>query len=311
MSDLLTAALGYAERGWHVFPLIPDDKRPAFPARCTAERCDRTDPRCHAAGRHVGWEERATVDPARIRRAWSARPYGVGIACGPSGLVVVDLDTPKPDQTPPAAWRLDGIRDGSDVFTVIAERAEQPVPDLTYTVTTGRGGTHLYYRHPTGGPDLRNTAGRLGWLVDTRAHGGYVVAAGSTANGQPYVVAVDLAPMPLPRWLAGLLAPAPMPPARPVVVDLNTDRTGRYLAAAIRRETARVTDATEGERNRCLYIASVALGQLVAGGALAEDDAEAVLGQAATRAGLGRAETARTVRSGLTAGRKRPRTVAA
>ncbi|MER7272062.1 bifunctional DNA primase/polymerase, partial [Micromonospora carbonacea] len=113
MPDLLAAAIAYAERGWHVFPLRPDTrtadeddaKRPAFPSRCTADRCDLTDPRCKMAGRHVGWEERATTEPARIRRAWSARPYGVGIACGPSGLVVVDLDVPKhPGDIPPPQW---------------------------------------------------------------------------------------------------------------------------------------------------------------------------------------------------------------
>ncbi|MGW1451161.1 bifunctional DNA primase/polymerase, partial [Micromonospora sp. NPDC002411] len=68
MSDLLTAALAHAARGWHVFPLRPDDKRPAFPDH-TADQCAGRDPRCRTG--HVGWEARATTDPARIRRAWS------------------------------------------------------------------------------------------------------------------------------------------------------------------------------------------------------------------------------------------------
>src|SRR5690349_6896433 len=62
-NELLTAALSAAGRGWHVFPLRPDDKRPAI------ER----------------WEQRATTDPDRIRRCWTAGPYGIGLACGPSG----------------------------------------------------------------------------------------------------------------------------------------------------------------------------------------------------------------------------------
>ncbi len=67
--------------------------------------------------------------------------------------------------------------------------------DATYTVGTGSSGTHLYYRHPPIGPELRNTTGErggLGWKVDTRAHGGYVVAAGSTVAGRPYAVALDV-----------------------------------------------------------------------------------------------------------------------
>ncbi|MEU7176525.1 bifunctional DNA primase/polymerase [Micromonospora tulbaghiae] len=298
MSDLLTAALGHAARGWHVFPLRPDDKRPAFPDHA-ADDCTGRDPRCRTG--HVGWEARATTDPDRIRRAWSARPYGIGLACGPSRLVVVDLDTPKTG------------RAGRDGLAVLAElaAAHAATIDPTYTVTTGRGGTHLYYRHPDTGPALRNTAGTLGPMVDTRAHGGYVVAAGSTVAGRPYTVDLDTDPAPLPGWLAALLAPAPLPPQRPVVVDLPADRTGAYVRAAIDRETARVTGAPAGERNRSLYIAAVALGQLAAGGALTAEDAQSVLEQAAASAGLGHVETARTIRSGLAAGSRRPRKVAA
>ncbi|MFI7574302.1 bifunctional DNA primase/polymerase [Micromonospora sp. NPDC049497] len=301
-ADLLTAALAHAARGWHVFPLRPDDKRPAFPDH-TADDCTGRDPRCRAAGHHLGWEPRATCDPDRIRRAWSARPYGIGLACGPSRLVVVDLDRPKGD----------GETGEHDGLAVLAELAAAHTATIapTYTVTTGRGGTHLYYRHPDDGPGLRNTAGTLGPMVDTRAHGGYVVAAGSTVNSRPYTVDLDTDPAPLPEWLAMLLAPAPLPPQRPVVVDLPTDRTGAYVRAAVTREVDRVTTAAPGERNRALYIAAVALGQLVAGGALATDDAQSVLEQAGVTAGLRTAEAYRTVRSGLAAGSHRPRKVAA
>ena len=99
MNDLLTAALTAASRGWHVFPLVPDAKRPAV----------------------EDWEHRATTDTARIERCWSSGPYGVGIACGPSRLVVVDLDQPKPGQTAPEAWRKPGLTCGADV---LADRAD-------------------------------------------------------------------------------------------------------------------------------------------------------------------------------------------
>lgn len=286
VNDLLTAALAFAARGWRVFPLRPDDKRPAV----------------------KDWENRATTDPQRITRCWTAGPYGIGIACGPSRLVVIDLDTPKPGQVPPPDYDLSG--NGAGVFATLAHRHGQRI-EATYTVTTGRGGTHLYYQHPADGPALRNTAGTLGWLIDTRAHGGYVVAAGSTVAGRRYTVDLDVDPTPLPDWLAELLRPAPMPAQRPVVVDLSTGRRAAYVRAAIDRETARVTAAPQGQRNRSLYIAAVALGQLVAGGALAENDAQSVLEQAGVDVGLSTTEAYRTVRSGLTAGQRRPRTVAA
>ncbi|MFI6065818.1 bifunctional DNA primase/polymerase [Micromonospora sp. NPDC051227] len=299
-NPLLTAALAHAKRGWHVFPLRPDDKRPAFPDHA-GDDCTGRDPRCRTAGHHLGWEARATTEADRIRRAWTHRPYGIGLACGPSRLVVVDLDTPKDGTTGPT---------GLDTLAELAAAHAAGI-EPTYTVTTGRGGTHLYYRHPDDGPELRNTAGTLGPLVDTRAHGGYVVAAGSTVAGRPYRVDLDTDPAPLPGWLAGRLIPAPLPPQRPVVVSLPTDRSGAYVRAAITREADRVTTAPAGERNRALYVAAVALGQLTAGGSLTAEDAESVLEQAAARAGLGHVETARTIRSGLAAGSKRPRQVAA
>jgi len=292
----LTVALAAAARGWHVFPLRPDDKRPAV----------------------RDWETRATVDADRIRRCWTHGPYGVGIACGPSGLLVIDLDTAKPGQTPPPQWSDPMCRAGADVFGLLCARHDPDgAPEVwqTYTVRTGRGGTHLYLRHPAAGVELRNTAGDrgngLGWLVDTRAHGGYVVAAGSTVAARRYTVARDGEPGDLPAWLAERLTPAPLPEQRPVVVDLPTGRAGAYVDAAITRQLAYLRDAVQGERNQALYVSAVAFGQLIAGGALPVEQAEALLENAALSIGLTRLETLRTIRSGLAAGARRPRTVAA
>jgi hypothetical protein len=301
---LLAAALGAAARGWSVLPLRPDGKRPAFPDH-TADRCTRTDPWCRDG--HRGWEPRATTDPARIRRAWSTRPYGVGIACGPSGLLVVDLDQPKPGQEPPAAWAIDGVTDGSDVLAVLAGRAGQPFPAVTYTVHTGRGGTHLYFRRPAG-VRLSNSAGErggLGWLVDTRGIGGYVVAAGSTVDGRPYTVGIDREPAPLPGWLADCLTPA-----RALAVRSASAAVGRlpaYLAAALAAETAAVASTPPGGRNHALFEAATSLGRLVAGGAVPAELVTAHLERAAETAGLQPAETAATIASGLRKGARRPR----
>src|SRR6202049_1735828 len=69
----LTAALDYASRGWHVFPLRYRSKEPAC---------------LH------GFKD-ATVDEGQIRRWWTTHPtWGIGIATGAlSGLMVVDIDS--------------------------------------------------------------------------------------------------------------------------------------------------------------------------------------------------------------------------
>ncbi|MFD7697524.1 bifunctional DNA primase/polymerase [Streptomyces sp. NPDC059805] len=293
-SAQLTSALDAASRDWRVFPLIPGDKRPAI----------------------SDWETRATTDPDRITRAWSVAAFNVGIATGPSGLVVVDLDKPKhPGDTPPAAWAEHGVTDGADVLAVLCERHGQPFPADTYTVRTWSGGTHLYFLAPEGEP-LRNTAGDsargLGWKVDTRAWGGLVVGAGSTFAGHPYEVTHQGPVAPLPSWLAELLRPAPLPPQTPVTVALTGHgRRTAFLRSAINGEVQRVTGSGPHEHNNSLYIAAVALGQLVAGGELSEVDVTGWLLTAALQVGQGEREARRTIASGLRAGACRPRTVAA
>ncbi|SCE04106.1 Bifunctional DNA primase/polymerase, N-terminal [Streptomyces sp. Termitarium-T10T-6] len=113
---LLGAALASAERDWPVFPLRPGDKRPAGHPERT---CPGTG-RC--ADGHRTPEQRATLDADSIRACWESAPYNVGIATGPAGLVVVDLDLPKDaDDTAPSEWA--GMADGLDVFAALCERA--------------------------------------------------------------------------------------------------------------------------------------------------------------------------------------------
>ncbi|MEU2505995.1 bifunctional DNA primase/polymerase [Streptomyces sp. NPDC007863] len=281
------AVLRPAERGWRVFPLIPGGKRPAVRS----------------------WETRATTDPARLTRCWSTGVYNVGIATGPSRLVVIDLDVPKGDEDRPPAGSPEGVTDGTDALGVLAEEHGERYPSNTYTVRTGSGGLHLYFTTPAG-TALRNTAGKLGWKIDTRANGGYVVGAGSSVDGRPYQVVHETIPAPLPTWLAKLLVPATLPPQGPLNVSLlSTEGLDRYLGAALTGEIERVARAVEGNRNNALYQASVALGQLVAGGELAEGQVTAKLVVTAMGKGLSETDARRTVASGLRAGARKPRTI--
>ncbi|MEV0527084.1 bifunctional DNA primase/polymerase [Streptomyces sp. NPDC050439] len=280
------AARCAAERGWHVFPLVPGTKRPAIRA----------------------WEQRATTDTERIDRCWLTADCNLGIATGPSGLVVVDLDVPKHDQDVPPAGAQNDVVDGAGALALLAERHGQPWPGNTYTVRTPSGGTHLYFAAPESAK-LRNTAGSLGWKVDTRAAGGYVVGAGSTVNGRSYTVVREREVAPLPEWLTRLLTPAPLPLQRPTTVPLVANgRRGAYLAAAVNAEMARVTDAYEGNRNNALYQASVALGQLVAGHELSATYVCERLTESALCVHLDEGAARRTIASGLRAGARKPRT---
>ncbi|MFE4800106.1 bifunctional DNA primase/polymerase [Streptomyces sp. NPDC056708] len=281
-TGLLSAALRAAERGWHVFPLRPGMKRPALHGE---EQCPRTGA-CTTG--HRKWEDRATTDPDRIRRAWADRPFNIGIATGPSGLVVVDLDMPKPNSSTDTP-------SGVTTFEALCERTGQAVP-AAYRTRTASGGHHLYFTAPPG-TRLANSAGKLGPLIDTRAWGGYVVAPGSVVNGQAYEV-TEPAPMAeLPAWLLGVLTAAPAP-AQPVRIQVP--RFGNRAAdAALERETATVRATTEGGRNEQLLRSARAVGRFVAWGDLPRHVVEEAFQAAGESTGLPAAECRTTIRSAL------------
>ncbi|MFI5703650.1 bifunctional DNA primase/polymerase [Streptomyces xanthochromogenes] len=291
--SLPRAAFAAVERGWQVIPLVPGGKRPAVRA----------------------WEQRATTDAERVARCWSSGRYNVGIATGPSGLVVVDLDVPKHDEDVPPDGVPSSVKSGADVLALLAKQHGEAFPTDTYTVRTASGGLHLYFEAPAG-MRLRNTAGSLGWKVDTRAHGGYVVGAGSVVDRRAYTVVRDMAPAPLPKWLTERLTPTPLPPqVRTAAPLIRGGRTDAYLMAAVAAELERVkrarpgTGTAPGNRNASLYVASVALGQLVAGGELSATEVTRRLVEAAVSVGLAETEARATVASGLRAGARKPRVV--
>jgi hypothetical protein len=270
----------------------------------------------------VSWEARATTDPARIRRGWAEVPYNVGVAPGPSGLVVIDLDQPKPGEQAPARWAAPNIIDGTDVLATLCEEHDEPLPFETLMVTTPSGGMHLYFTAPDS-LALRNTQGqdgKLGWLVDVRAHGGYVLAPGSIV-GRPdgtegrYELLYDRPPAPLPEWLATLLsAPGTSSPLLECVPGLGdqVSNLDAYVRAALQGEGGRVRTAAEGGRTWALNKAGYCLGRLVAAGVLPEDLAEAVLMEAAAvhfdaARPVTPAEARASVRGGIAAGKRHPR----
>ncbi|MFI6696685.1 bifunctional DNA primase/polymerase [Streptomyces sp. NPDC050433] len=284
---LLTAALDTAGRGWHVFPLRPDDKRPALHGE---ERCIRTG---DCAEGHLKWEQRATTDSDRIWYCWGDYPANIGIATGPSGLVVIDLDMPKTNSK--SVKGSEGTPCGVTTFAALCERAGQEVP-ATYRTRTASGGQHLYFTAPAG-VRLTNTAGKLGPLIDTRAWGGYVVAAGSTTPAGRYEVTDDAPAAPLPGWLLSLLQPsAPARVERFAPLVVNGDRAA---LAAMNRECDNVRNAPEGEGNNTLNRSAFKVGRFIAWGDLARHVVEDAFQSAGEERGLTAAECRATIRSAL------------
>ncbi|MEU5311890.1 bifunctional DNA primase/polymerase [Streptomyces sp. NPDC021562] len=279
---LMRAALDAADRGWHVFPLRPGSKPPALHGE---QACPRTG-QC-AAG-HRKWEQRATTDPDRIRAAWSRAPFNVGIATGPSGLLVVDLDVCKGKGSSDAPG-------GAATFAALCERAGHAVPD-TYRVRTASGGEHLYFTVPAG-VRLANTAGTVARSVDTRAWGGYVVAAGSTTPTGAYEALCAPVVAPLPLWLQTILQPAPKPTQTPS--EPTAGQSQRYADVALANETRNVATAQQGSREGALFRAARALGRFVAWGDLPRHVVEQALQEAGQSAGLSAAECRSTLRSAL------------
>jgi Bifunctional DNA primase/polymerase, N-terminal len=285
-NPLLGAALDAADRGWHVFPLVRAGKVPAL----------------------RDWEQRATTDKRRIYRWWANGEANVGVATGRSGLVVIDLDDGR-GAAPPE--RFVGARNGREVLAMLAAEVGAPVPTDTYEFATPSGGSHLYFRSPPG-LVLRNTAGSLGWKIDSRSVGGYCVAAGSAGAEGVYRVVRGGEVAELPGWLArALTRPAPSAPGPPM--ELPAGRASAYVQAIIDSETRAVAAARTGTRHRVLLRAARTLGRLVGGGELDDQDARAALFEAGSGHvgidGCTVEEVHRTIEDGVAYGKRLPRRV--
>ena len=156
--EMLEAALGYARRGWPIFPVW----YPTADGGCACPKgLDCPSPAKHPMGDLVPRGlKNATTDPDLIRAWWTRRPgANIGMATGPrSGVVVVDVDIDK---------------GGFETLAALIHQHEEWT--RTPTVRTGGGGLHLYFQYPEGA-EIRNDAGRkLGPGIDVRSKGGYVL----------------------------------------------------------------------------------------------------------------------------------------
>ena len=153
--------------GYPIFPCYPNDKRPMTPN---------------------GFKS-ASTDTYQIDKWWSDTPSAnIGLATGSDAdLLVIDVD----------------VKDDAQGLASM-EALEAELGRLnTKKVVTPSGGYHLYFKHPRNG--IKNTIGiRPG--IDIKTEGGYVLAAGSVINGNPYYVENDMKPQDLPQCWVDVLA---------------------------------------------------------------------------------------------------------
>ncbi len=182
MSALSEAALGYAKRGWHVFPVYePRD------GRCSCGLPNCASPAKHPRNEHGLLE--ASTDPHTIAAWWRKWPNAsIGIATEPSGLVVLDVD----------------VKSGGEesLEHIIAKYGRV---DDTMCVLTGGGGQHYYFA--AGSSRLTSRVAALGSDysgIDIRAAGGYVVAPPSlhiTGGAYAWEASNPDVPFTVPEWL--------------------------------------------------------------------------------------------------------------
>lgn len=233
---LLATAKWYANNGRPVYPPATRSKTPT--GNCEAcRRHGRSSPgrACRLLnGRWCHGFRAATLNPDRIDQCWGNNPdFGVGVACGPAGLVIIDIDMhhlplPARDRALPGitiADRVDltGLSKGFHALVVLAAlRHAVNGDEATLRVRPPSGGLPMWYRAQGGRRWQRSTGSSPGRAfarqVDVRTHGGYLAASG-TVTSSPLVRTRE--PAPLPDWLAGefgrtgripaLQAPTPCP----------------------------------------------------------------------------------------------------
>jgi putative DNA primase/helicase len=182
-AELLAAALGYAARGWPVFPCNPKNKQPLLAAKKGED------------GKPIkgtGGVSAASTDPDQVTAWWKRWPQAlIGLACGhptkgtetpaqPAGmpLFVLDFD-PRTDPDTGEVWTLQRLKAETEAQLGCA------LPE-SLAVLTPSDGVHLYLLAGDGGEAIRNR-GNLPDHVDVRGLGGYVIAPPSVmADGRRY-----------------------------------------------------------------------------------------------------------------------------
>jgi hypothetical protein len=274
MNERASLVEQYAMRGWSVFPCKVGEKQPAT-----------------RSGLYAG-----TDDLVKLRFWWGKHDYNIGINCGVSGVVVVDLDVDKKHE--------DDLSAGINWWITVCDRLGEE-PFTTYSVITPSGGLHLYFELPEG-VTVPSKNGVLATHVDIKSNGGYVLAAGSIIETGDYEWIEPINEvMPAPDWLLAMVVERePTQEEREERLRHRVQLTSNIVddpMKAIRRRTERVLTAAPGQRNETLN--AVAFSLFEAAPAHLLDMIWTELEQCGSAVGLSAAEIRDTLRSAYRAAR--------
>lgn len=286
VNDPLAVQLGIVEslqrRGWAVFPVLHGDKLPA--------------------GKWTVMSESVPTPDMLQTSEWFGVLRNIGIATGPSNLVVIDEDR-------------------YNAFTELAARLHQELP-TTYTVETGKG-RHFYFEAPD---DVRitNSSGQLKqYGIDVRGAGGYVVAEGSLhPNGNVYRAMYPWEETrPLPEWVidmilergaSTLVSDANLAPPQKSISE-HTPFTRAQAEEYLKVPYQRLISSQQGEQNAVLNSYAFALGHFASEnperGFYSAEEAQKMCLEAARLCGYYFRDAFgadKTIRSGLVAGMNDP-----
>lgn len=278
-------ALRAASKGWKVFPLIPGTKKPKFKNNL----------------------ELATDDADQIKEWWSQWPdANIGIATGPSGLVIIDIDVPK---EPLDAHKHEEMRDlyGIEAWSMLVTNYGLNKEPHSYEVDTPSGGQHIYWLANKALP-IKTGTSKLAPGIDVRATNGSIVGAGSVTEQGTYEIYRDINPKALPAWLrtalgrAGLATSDAEKQVQPARRNVDVTSPDRYARGAYKSEIdqLRTTPIGVGLRNAALNRAAFKLRKYVEAGKLSATEVEDGLKAVAIdELSMNDKEVEATIKSGL------------
>jgi putative DNA primase/helicase len=135
------------------------------------------------------FQELASTDETQIRD-WARIHQGCNWAAMMGPLIVVDID----------------IKNGGKGEESLKKATEDTTPE-TFTVRTGSGGRHLYFKAPQG-KEVGNIQFKIIGYPDLEVKGlrGWVTLPGSTyTDGREYVITKNIEPAECPEWLLTII----------------------------------------------------------------------------------------------------------